>query len=183
MSVYGASDLAAAFRQVRSNTVQIAEDVPENKYDFKAAPDCRSVGQTLVHIAVAYPGMQLQIHQTNVSDLSTFNFMEFFQKAGAEEGKTRSKSEIVALLNSEGEKFASYLDGLSEAFLAEPVTMPPGAQPATKSRFEMLLSVKEHEMHHRAQLMVAQRMLGITPHLTRQMQERMAARAAAAPAR
>jgi uncharacterized damage-inducible protein DinB len=39
----------------------------------------------------------------------------------------------------------------------------------------MALSVKEHEMHHRAQLMLIERMLGITPHLTRRMQERMAA--------
>jgi len=37
------------------------------------------------------------------------------------------------------------------------------------------MSMKEHEMHHRAQLMTIQRMLGITPHLTRQMQERFAA--------
>jgi len=180
MSFYGASDLAAAFRQVRSNTVQIAEDIPEDKYDFRAAPDSRSVGQTLVHIAVAYPGMQLQIHQTKVSDLAKFNFLEFFQKAAGEEAKPRSKSEIVAHLKSEGENFAAFLAGLSDAFLAEPVTMPPGAQPPTKTRFEMLLSAKEHEMHHRAQLMMMQRMLGITPHLTRQMQERMAARAATA---
>ena len=52
--------------------------------------------------------------------------------------------------------------------------MMPGAQPAAKSRFEMLMSAKEHEMHHRGQLMLMQRMLGIVPHLTRQMQERMA---------
>ena len=39
----------------------------------------------------------------------------------------------------------------------------------------MLASVKEHEMHHRGQLMLVERMLGITPHLTRAMQERMAA--------
>ena len=38
--------------------------------------------------------------------------------------------------------------------------MPPGANPDSKSRFEMLLSPKEHEMHHRAQLMTMQRMLG-----------------------
>jgi len=44
----------------------------------------------------------------------------------------------------------------------------------------MLLGPKEHEMHHRAQLMVAERALGITPHLTRQMQERFAAMQAAA---
>jgi uncharacterized damage-inducible protein DinB len=47
--------------------------------------------------------------------------------------------------------------------------------PASKTRFEMILGVKEHEMHHRGQLMVIERMLGIVPHLTRQMQDRMAA--------
>jgi uncharacterized damage-inducible protein DinB len=58
------------------------------------------------------------------------------------------------------------------------VSMPQGTQPATKCRLEMLLSPKEHEMHHRGQLMLIQRMLGITPHLTRDFQSRMAARAA-----
>ncbi len=182
MTYYGARDLAAGFRVVRANTIQIAEDIPENKYDFKAAPDCRSVRQTLTHLALAYPAMQMKFHQDRVSDAAAFNFMEFFQKVGADEATPRSKSEIVALLKSEGEKFATYLEGLSEATLAEPVSMHPGSQPATKSRFEMLMSAKEHEMHHRAQLMVAERMLGILPHLTRQMQERMAARPAAAAA-
>ena len=31
-----------------------------------------------------------------------------------------------------------------------------------------------HQVHHRAQLMVLQRMLGIVPHLTREQQARMA---------
>jgi len=38
----------------------------------------------------------------------------------------------------------------------------------------MIMSVKEHEMHHRGQMMLIERILGITPHLTRQMQENMA---------
>jgi uncharacterized damage-inducible protein DinB len=45
--------------------------------------------------------------------------------------------------------------------------MMPGSEPAKKSRFEMLLSPKEHEMHHRAQLMTFERMIGVVPHLTR----------------
>ena len=52
--------------------------------------------------------------------------------------------------------------------------MPPGGEAASKTRFEMLLSPKEHEMHHRGQLMTLQRMIGLVPHLTRHMQERMA---------
>jgi uncharacterized damage-inducible protein DinB len=100
----------------------------------------------------------------------------------AEEAKPRTKAEIIAFLKTEGDKFASFLEGLQESFLGEPVSMPPGAQPATKSRFEMLLGAKEHEMHHRAQLMTLQRMIGQVPHLTRQMQERMAAMMAATQA-
>ena len=37
-------------------------------------------------------------------------------------------------------------------------------------------------MHHRGQLMTMQRMIGLVPHLTREMQERMARSAAAAGA-
>jgi uncharacterized damage-inducible protein DinB len=103
-----------------------------------------------------------------------FDFAAFLGQIAVEEKKTRSKDEIVALLRAEGARFASILEGLSEETLAEKVTLVPGMVPPTKSRFEMLLGPKEHEMHHRAQLMVAQRMLGITPHLTRQLQERMA---------
>ena len=39
-----------------------------------------------------------------------------------------------------------------------------------KTRFEMLIGAKEHEMHHRAQLMVIERLIGIVPHLTRNRQ-------------
>ena len=57
--------------------------------------------------------------------------------------------------------------------------MPEGANPMSKSRFEMILSVKEHEMHHRGQLMLIERVLGIVPHLTREMQARFASAAGA----
>jgi uncharacterized damage-inducible protein DinB len=102
------------------------------------------------------------------------------QQVGAEEAKPRAKAEIIAFLKAEGDRFATFVEGLSESFLQETVSMPPGADPATKTRFEMLLGPKEHEMHHRAQLMTMQRMIGQTPHLTRQMNERMAQMAAAA---
>jgi uncharacterized damage-inducible protein DinB len=173
MTYYGGKELAASFRTVRNNTIKIAEEIPENKYDFRAGPDTRSIGQTLVHIALI-PTFALHIHGNKIDDLGQVNLMELGQKTGGEESRPRNKAEIVAFLKSEGERFASFLEGLSEAFLAEKVAMPPAAGQAAKSRFEMLLSPKEHEMHHRGQLMMLQRMVGLVPHLTRQMQERIA---------
>ena len=177
MTYYGGKELAAAFRTVRDNTVKIAEEIPEDHYGFKPASDCRTIGQTLAHIALG-PGFQHHIQGNKIFDLKTVNFMELMQQAQAEEAKPRTKAEIIAFLKAEGDQFASFLEGLQESFLAESVTMPPGMQPPSKSRFEMLLGAKEHEMHHRGQLMTLQRMIGQVPHLTRQMQERMAQRAA-----
>ena len=178
MTYYGGKDLADAFRTVRKNTIQIAEDIPEDKYEYRAAPDTRSVAQTLAHLAVS-PQFQLTVHQTRVTDMATLNFQELFQNFSAEENKPRSKAETIEYLKLSGDQFASYLETVDDAFLAERVSLPPGAQPASKTRFEMLLGAKEHEMHHRGQLMLIQRMLGQVPHLTRIMQERMAARQAA----
>ncbi len=39
MTYYGGKELAASFRTVRNNTSKIAEEIPENKYDFRASPE------------------------------------------------------------------------------------------------------------------------------------------------
>ena len=181
MNYYGGRELAAAFRTVRENTIKIAEDIPENKYDYRPAPDTRSVREALAHIG-ASTMFQSIVHGSGVTDMMKINFQELFQKFTTEETRPRSKSELLAYLKQEGDTFASFLDGASESMLAETVQMrptPEGPTP-TKSRFEMLMSAKEHEMHHRGQLMTYQRLLGITPHLTRVMQQRAAAMQAAA---
>ena len=90
----------------------------------------------------------------------------------------RSKEQIVEMLRADGERVAKWLDGVSDEFLAERVSMLPGMTPPSKSRFEMILGVKEHEMHHRSQLMLIERMIGIVPHMTREMQARIAAQQA-----
>jgi uncharacterized damage-inducible protein DinB len=175
MTYYGAKELAESFRTVRKNTIQIAQDIPEEKYSFKAAPETRSVEKLLTHIALTSRFM----HQINAERLANFDKVDFpahFQRISAEEAKPRTKAEVIELLTKEGETWANFVAGASEQLLSEIVTFPQGAVPPTKSRLELILNVKEHEMHHRAQLMLIQRMIGIVPHLTRQMQERMAQR-------
>ena len=66
------------------------------------------------------------------------------EKLDAEAAKPRTKAEIIELLKTEGNVWAGFVDGVSESFLAETVGMPAGAELPGKSRFEMMLSVKEH---------------------------------------
>ena len=175
MNYYGAKELAESFRTVRKNTLTIAEEIGEQHYGFRAAPEVRAVGQTLVHIALAQR-FQEQIHAVERrKSMEGFDFPALFAKLSAEEQATRNKAQIVAFLREEGDRFAKWLDTLSDDFLGERVKFMPGMTPESKTRFEMLLGVKEHEMHHRGQLMLVERMIGVVPHLTREMQQRMAA--------
>jgi uncharacterized damage-inducible protein DinB len=169
---YGGKELASAFRTVRKNTIQVAEDIPESQYGYVAAPDCKSVAGMLAHIGIA-TRIWDEIHRKQrLNTLAGLNFSEMRARFEAEESTARSKAEIVELLRTEGERFAAWLETLTPEFLAEMVTEPDGKTP--KSRFERLLSAKEHEMHHRGQLMLIERQLGIVPHVTRQFNERMA---------
>jgi uncharacterized damage-inducible protein DinB len=182
MNYYGAIDLADALRTVRKNTLIIAEEIPEASYSFRAVPETRTIAQLLTHIAVVHR-MPEQIHSIERrTTLEGFDFPEFMRSIVAEEQRPRSKAQIVALLRDEGERWAKWLESQSDDFLAERVKFPAGMTPPTKTRFEMLLGTKEHEMHHRGQLMLIERMIGIVPHLTRHMQERMAM-ASTVPAR
>ena len=178
MPQYGSTELANAFRTVRRNTVQIAEEIPEDKYEFIAAPGARSVSSLLKHLAFAPMFYEDMHREKRVTTLKGYDFGVATGRAETEENKPRSKADIVQLLKTEGERFASWLASLSPEFLAETFTDPTGQNPRT--RFESLLGVKEHEMHHRGQLMLIQRMLGIVPHLTRLRMERIQQRQAAA---
>jgi uncharacterized damage-inducible protein DinB len=169
---YGGKDLASAFRTVRKNTIQIAEDIPESSYNFSAAPDVRPVSHMLTHIAVS-PRIFKEINNTpGLTTLVGFDFLAVRDRYQAEEAKPRTKAEILELLRTEGEGFASWLETLMPEFLAVEITDPDGK--TNRTRFERLLGAKEHEMHHRAQLMLIERQIGIVPHITRQMNQRLA---------
>jgi len=180
MNYYAAKEMAESFRTVRKNTLIIAQEIPQEKYVFRAAPETRSVGELLVHIAQAH-GFQYQVHATERrTTLEGFDFPSMMKRFTAEEKEPRTKDQILEMLRSSGEKWAGFVEGLSDDFLAERVQMPANMTPSTKSRFEMILSVKEHEMHHRGQLMLIERLFGMVPHMTREMQSRFAASAATA---
>lgn len=166
MTYYGAKNLADSFRTVRKNTIVLAEEIPADQYDFRPAPGAKSVAGQLAHIAVQ-TRWNIRIHDEGLTFIDFERFGRELARSAAEEGLLTTKDDILAALREEGERFADFMASFSEERLAEIVGFPPGVEPATKSRFELLMGVKEHEMHHRAQLMLTQRLLGIVPHLTR----------------
>jgi uncharacterized damage-inducible protein DinB len=167
MTYYSGRDLASAFRTVRKNTIQIANDIPEGKYGFRATPDTKTVAELLAHIAAGTTWVH-KVHAVDKRTHMTFDlFGAYMQELAGVEAALTTKATILKALETNGDAFATWLGSLTDATLAEIVTFPAPLDPPQKTRFEMLLGSKEHEMHHRAQLMVMERMLGITPHITK----------------
>src|SRR5258706_13211525 len=100
MNVYGGKEMAAAFRTVRKNTIQIAGDIPEDKYGFVPAPGVRPVAKRLVHMAIS-PGLWPEV--AKVTTFVGFDFTTVLERLAAEEAKTRSKAWIVGVFGTEGE--------------------------------------------------------------------------------
>lgn len=174
MNYYGPRELAESFRTVRRNTIRIAEDIPEEKYGFRATAETRTVGETLALIAVA----TIDAHRAHaVERIETYvdvDFAALGKRREAQAALLVSKDAILAALRESGDQWAAYLEGVSEETLADRLHFSAGITPPSKSRFEIFLSIKEQEMHNRAQLMLIERMLGIVPHLTREREARLA---------
>jgi uncharacterized protein YndB with AHSA1/START domain/uncharacterized damage-inducible protein DinB len=162
-SLFGLRQLIDGVQAVRANTILMADDIPESKYSYRPTPGSRSVAETLVHIAWLATADRIMHEEEHLHSLEGFDFPALIRKSEVEEKRPRTKAEILELLRTEGERQARWLEKLPEGFLAERVELPGGG---SVSRFEMLLGTKEHEMHHRAQLTVVDRLIGVEPRFT-----------------
>ena len=162
-ALYGLRQLVDGIRAVRANTILMAEDIPESHYGYRPSPASRSVAETLVHIAWLAASDRELHEEAHIATVEGFDFPALHRKSQVEEKRPRSKAEILELLRTEGERHARWLEQRSETFLAERVGLPGGR---SVSRFEMLLATKEHELQHRAQLTVIDRLIGVVPRFT-----------------
>ena len=85
MTHYGSKELAQSFRTVRKNTLEAARDIPEDKYDFRPTPDCRSVEKLLTHIALSYRFQHRVQAIEKRSSMAGFDFQAVMAELGAEE--------------------------------------------------------------------------------------------------
>jgi uncharacterized damage-inducible protein DinB len=155
--------LVEGMRAVRGNTIAMAGDIPEDKYGYRATPGTRSIGETLVHIAWLWTSDRLLHDEARITTVEGYDFAALMKTSTVEEKRVRTKAEIIDLLRETGEAQAKWLEGKSDGFMAERVAFPGGG---STSRFEMLLATKEHELQHRAQLTVLERMIGVVPRFT-----------------
>ncbi len=141
-----AGDLKAMWSSVSNNVVRSAEKMPEENYAFKPAPEVRSFGQILGHVADA----QYMICATAKGEKR--------EPAQVEKTKT-TKADLTAALKESAAYCDAVYSGLTEAKMAETVKMF-GRE---RTRFGALMMNVNHTMEHYGNLVTYLRMKGQVP--------------------
>src|SRR5436190_9870855 len=98
MTYYGPKEMAESFRTVRKNTIQVAEDIPEEKYSYRAAPDTMSVGEMLAHLATTPYWAQQCFYVEKKTQVAMDDFVRWMGEAGGRSKALTSKAAIVEAL-------------------------------------------------------------------------------------
>ena len=160
MMPYTGQDFARSFRTVRKKPSMSPTTFPPISGHSRAAPGTRSIGETLAHIAALTHAPRQMHFVERRTWYAPADFGPYYAAAGAYEQTLTSREAILKALEANGEQFARDLEAERDEELAKVVQFGAPIQPSSKTRFEMLLGVKEHEMHHRGQLMLLQRLVG-----------------------
>ena len=132
MNYYGAKELANTFSTVRRNTIQIAEDIPEDQYGYRATPDVQTVAEELAHVACATWWHQ-QAHGSDKKPFISFeDFGTFMGRVAEMEKSLTTKARSLDALRTRGDEFTQFLGALTPDLLAERVSFRHRSSRRTK---------------------------------------------------
>lgn len=149
------------WKDVREGLIQEVENIPEDQFSFRATPDTRSIAEILQHIIQA---QKVLVGETCRPDT---NLMRQSMIAHAQEyapgvHKVTDKNGLIELLRSSMEEAQVCIIESADKLDATMTSL--NGQSTSKIAF--LTFCVSHEMYHRGQLTVFERLLNIEPVLT-----------------
>lgn len=139
---------------VGGKLVTMAEDFPEDKYDYRPTPEVRTFAEMLLHIAG-----------------SSYLFIDTArgQPVGEEDlsrEKYATKADVVAVLKKSVEEGATLIQEAGNEGMSKPIKFPFGNQ--MMSQYGFWVAQAEHAGEHYGNLVVYYRLNGIVPPASRQ---------------
>jgi uncharacterized damage-inducible protein DinB len=148
-----AAALLAELEQEALATRRVLERIPEDKLDWRPHPKSKSLGELSDHVA-GIPGFVSQMATRDQHDPS---------KSAAPPARSSSRAEILSRLDASLEQARSVMSGFPEDELGLPFTLRfEGREVFTIPRIGVLRTMLlNHWYHHRGQLTVYLRLLGV----------------------
>lgn len=158
------------WQDVRNGLIKEAELIPAEQMGFKPAPESRTVIELLHHIIETQRVLAGEMCRENTNFQRGFPALMAEFAGNAKEATT--KESVLELLRSSLEETKAMVVSFGDANFEQTMTRFDGKQ---CTKLEMLNFTVAHEMYHRGQLTVYERLLGIEPALTQFFRKMMSA--------
>ena len=159
-------NLITSWKEVRGGFIEEANQIPADKFTYKATPETRSVAELLQHVIETQAVLLGEACQAE-PNLMRRSFPEHIKEYAPEVAATIDKDGLLNLMRSSmaktEEAMRANLDKLNGS-----MTRFDGRE---MTKLEFLAFAASHEMYHRGQLTVYERLLNIKPALTKRLEK------------
>ena len=160
------------WKDVRSGLIAELEQIPSEQFGFQATPESRSIAGIIRHILNSQEFLISELCRPD-TDFKRTPLRELAEKRAQEAHSDGNKEELIESLRATLKSAEVDLRTFGEVALSE--TMP-GQNGKMTSKLGILYMYITHEMYHRGQLTVYQRLLQIEPALTAKVKQFLATR-------
>ena len=159
-------NIIESWKEVRNGLIDEANQIPADKFSFQPAPDSRSVGQLLQHLVESQKFLVGEASRPD-TNLMRQSFAAHIKQYAPGVREVNDKDELLNLLRATMDESEAKLRGAADE-MKNSMKRFDGKE-MTKLAF-MSFAIA-HEMYHRGQLTVYERLLGIEPALTQRFRK------------
>jgi hypothetical protein len=152
-----------AWEDVRDGLIAEVDNIPEDRFGFRPAPDTRTAAELVRHVMEVALLMAGELCRPD-TNLRREPWLQLLALYDGPIRRASSKTDLIAALSTTFRDSVRRFRELGEDGVLQPITRFDGKQ---GTKLAWLHHGVAHEQYHRGQLAVYQRLMGIEPALTR----------------
>ena len=154
-----------AWEYAREGVIAESASVPADRFDFRPAPESRSVAELVVHIVESGQMMAGELSRPD-GDFTRQSYAEHLREHAGEITPDQPKEALLELLRRTGDAGRRLIRETGEVAMLQRIRRFDGRE---GTRLAWMNHGIDHEMYHRGQLALYVRLLGRVPALTRRI--------------
>jgi uncharacterized damage-inducible protein DinB len=159
-------NVVSSWKEVRSGLIEEANQIPADQFSFRPAPESRSIKELLQHLVETQKFLTGEICRPD-TNLMRGSFAEQIKNYAPDVRTFDDKDGLLNLLRASMDEAGAKLVAASDE-MGKMMTRFDGKE-MTKLAFVSFAIA--HEMYHRGQLTVYERLLGLEPMLTQRFRK------------
>ena len=155
--------LVNTWKEYRKGLITEVEQIPEDKFDFRATPETRTIAEILQHIVEVQQMLMGEAARAD-GNMRRQSFADHVKEYAPEVQTITDKNGLLEMLRSSMEVCEANVrsnDDLMQGSMG-------GIDGKPTPKLKVVNFAMSHEMYHRGQLTVYERLINLEPALTRQ---------------